>query len=243
MTTQREQPEQPEQPPQRRRDVRVDRIGYVQELVKHWIEADTHGDKSQGLKGRVKAAMSGAEILEGDAFEAVLAQSTDSTLSTAGLLRLYEGKAITRPEFLQMVRGVVEPARKILPAKSFARLVLQAKGTPRPDRAPQGRRRGLAATGRRRRGRRPEPGRGRVNKAAEGPGSTTPTPSLPRPLPILLTASRSVRDDPNKREQAVNVEQKHCFPQSIAFHKALLSPQPAGQPGVAWRATDGPVRS
>jgi hypothetical protein len=115
----------------RRRDVRVDRIGFVQELVKHWIEADIHGDKSKGIKGLVKANLTAGETVEADFFEASLIEATDTTLSAALLLRLYDQKAITRAEMVEMLAVKVEPARKILPPKTLARLTIKSPGTPR----------------------------------------------------------------------------------------------------------------
>jgi hypothetical protein len=86
------------EPMRRRRDVRVDRIGFVQELVKHWIEA-----RPGGVKAKVKADLEPGEGVEGDFFEASLIPTTDAQVSVSAVLKLYEERSISRSELVEML--------------------------------------------------------------------------------------------------------------------------------------------
>ncbi len=113
-------------PAKRRRDVRVDRIGFVQELVKQWIEP-----KPGGVKARVKADMEVGEAVEGDFFFARLDASSETEISVSAVLKLYEQQAISRSELVEILTVRNEPARKILPPKTIQRISRTFVGTAR----------------------------------------------------------------------------------------------------------------
>ncbi len=113
-------------PAKRRRDVRVDRIGFVQELAKHWIEA-----KPDGVKARVKMGLEVGEAVEGDFFFARLDAASETEISVSAVLKLYEQKAISRAELVEMLTVRNEPARKILSPKTIQRISQTFTGSPR----------------------------------------------------------------------------------------------------------------
>jgi hypothetical protein len=90
------------------RDVRVDHLGLVGELVRQFAEP---------LKARVKASMDERETdrVEGDRFEALLvAGGVVQTIDPAKFLRLYERKLITRAQLLSALRVSADPAGEFL---------------------------------------------------------------------------------------------------------------------------------
>lgn len=108
-----------------RRDVRVDRIGLVNELVKNWIEG------KDGVKARVKAGMKPGETVEGDLFTGRLDGCTESVIDASKLLKLLEKRAVSRPEFCSMIGVKVAVAKQVLDARTFARLCRSYPGTDR----------------------------------------------------------------------------------------------------------------
>lgn len=86
------------------RDIRVDAIGFVNELVAHFANE---------LKTKVKSGMmeKGAERAEGDAFDALLVAGEISTVDPAKFLRKYEKGEISKKDFLSAIsvaRGKAE---------------------------------------------------------------------------------------------------------------------------------------
>jgi hypothetical protein len=105
-----------------RRDVRVDRLGFVQELVTHFYEP---------LKEKTKADARKDEQIVGDYFEASLVGTDSRYISPSRLLKLMDDGTITRAELVEMLSVKVAVAEKKLAAKVFKRLVERYDGTPR----------------------------------------------------------------------------------------------------------------
>lgn len=108
------------------RDVRVDRIGFVSELAKHYIEGDA------GVKAKVKAQIRPGDTAVGDFFQATLCPSSASEVSVSGLLKLYENQTISRSELVECLsasKTKVDALR--LPKATHKRLVKSFVGTPR----------------------------------------------------------------------------------------------------------------
>ena len=101
-------------------------LGFVQELVKQWIEL-----KPGGMKARVKADMQVGEAVEGDFFFARLDASSETEISVSAVLKLYEQQAISRSELVESLSVRNEPARKILPPKTIQRISRTFVGTAR----------------------------------------------------------------------------------------------------------------
>jgi len=110
-----------------RSDVRVDRIGFVGELVKNYIEGP------KGVKAQVKSQMSadGSGTVEGQYFVGRLDPSTEREIPVGSLLRLYEEKAITRAQLCEMLTAKVAVAAEVLDQTTFRRICRSSPGTPR----------------------------------------------------------------------------------------------------------------
>jgi hypothetical protein len=110
-----------------RRDVRVDYIGLVGELEKHWID-----DKKSGVKMKVKAGLEVGDVVLGDLFEGHLHGTTVSEISISGVLKLYENRSISRADLVELISGISsDAAKKIIDPKALKRLQRTFPGTPR----------------------------------------------------------------------------------------------------------------
>lgn len=124
------QPTPPPAGPRRRRDIRVDRLGFVQELAKVYIDGT---DAKPGIKPQVKATMQPGEVVEGDFFEATLTGTTGSAVDVPALIRMYDKNLITRGELAGCLTGSAEAVQR-LPGMTKARLttlITRKAGTPR----------------------------------------------------------------------------------------------------------------
>ena len=104
------------------RDVRVDQIGFVGELQKHFAD---------DLKTAVKAKMSGDGLqhVEGDYFDGLLVDGYDvQTIDPAKFLKLYEDGKIKRAEFLSALKIANKPAAEFLSGKEIDRISTTAAG-------------------------------------------------------------------------------------------------------------------
>jgi hypothetical protein len=105
--------------PERRRDVRVDQIGFVNELMKRFADP---------LKDKVKADQADKVVLEGDFFEGAITSSTDTEISASGWFRLYESKVIDRAQFVDGLKVSTTVAKRVLDEKTLNRLSKQSPG-------------------------------------------------------------------------------------------------------------------
>jgi hypothetical protein len=106
-----------------RRDVRVDRIGFVKELVDNWIEKE--------VKPAVKGDMLTGDVVEGDYFLARLDPSTCNVISASGVMKLYENGTLSRAEFVELLTVNAEKARAVIDPKRLKRLTQSFVGTAR----------------------------------------------------------------------------------------------------------------
>jgi hypothetical protein len=108
------------------RDIRVDRIGFVRELVNVYI------DGPDGIKEKVKAALEDGDEAQGDFFVGSLSATTDNDVSVNGLLKLYEAGTIKRPQLIACLTASSTAVVKLgLSLKDLRRLVRSHPGTPR----------------------------------------------------------------------------------------------------------------
>lgn len=109
-----------------RRDARVDRIGFVKEVAARYIEG------ADGLKARVKAGMKLGERVEGDYFYGRLDACTTTSISAAGVVKLYDAGQLTRPELISLIGSInAEEARKLIAPQTLSKLTTKRPGTPR----------------------------------------------------------------------------------------------------------------
>lgn len=110
----------------RNRDIRVDRIGFVNELVSEYIGGD------DGVKAKLKATLAPGDEAFADFFESKLVAATDSSVSVSALMKLYECRAISRAQFVDCLTASASKVTKLgLPLKVVKRLVKSFPGTPR----------------------------------------------------------------------------------------------------------------
>lgn len=122
-------PPPPPPPPRRRRDVRVDRLGFVQELAKVYIDGT---DARPGIKPQVKATMQPGEVVEGDFFEATLTGTTAAAVDVPALIRMYDKNLITRGELASCLTGSAEAVGKLgLTKARLTTIISRRAGTPR----------------------------------------------------------------------------------------------------------------
>lgn len=97
------------------RDIRVDHIGYVQELARLWAD---------GLKAAVKLRMGedGISRVQGDQFEALLSQSSRSPIDAAKFLKLYEAGLISRKQLLAAITVNTAAAAEFLSPEQLRRI-------------------------------------------------------------------------------------------------------------------------
>jgi hypothetical protein len=106
-------------------DRRVDQIGYVAELVKQFAEP---------AKAALKLRMAQREIdlAEGSKFQALLVGGGSiGVVDPARLLKLYEGKQITRQQFLSAITVRNEPCRQFLSRDAIDAISAQKPAEPR----------------------------------------------------------------------------------------------------------------
>ncbi|WP_428936905.1 hypothetical protein [Fontivita pretiosa] len=109
-----------------RRDARVDRIGFVKEVAAQYIEG------ADGLKARVKAGMKPGERVEGDYFFGRLDASTSTSISAAGVVKLYDAGQLTRPQLVSLIGSInAEQARRLIDPQTLEKLTTRRAGTPR----------------------------------------------------------------------------------------------------------------
>lgn len=109
-----------------RRDIRVDRIGFVGELVKHYIDGDN------GIKPALKRAMRVGSRRQGEFFAALLCADSCSQVDVKGLLLLYEKGVIPRKAFLDCISASAPAVRKLnVHPRRIGRLIKTMPATPR----------------------------------------------------------------------------------------------------------------
>jgi hypothetical protein len=105
-----------------RRDVRVDRLGFVK-AVTAWGET---------LKAKIKGDMQPGDTFEGDYFVATVSPVEESEVSPSALLKLLEGKTISRTQFVECLTVKASEVGKLgLPLPTLRRLVRKFQSTPR----------------------------------------------------------------------------------------------------------------
>lgn len=105
------------------RDVRVDQIGFVNELV---------SQHANNLKTALKVRMDNDSIerVRGDVFEGLLVSTFVSTVPPAKLLALYEKDKITRAQFLSALSVRKEPLEAFLSGDEIRRISETTPGNP-----------------------------------------------------------------------------------------------------------------
>ena len=105
------------------RDVRIDQMGFVAELVKH------HADV---LKTKVKVRMLEDEThrVTGDFFEGLLVKGKTRTLDPKKLFKLVKSKQITEEQFLGAVTVKLPAAEQLLSGNEMAKLCDEADASP-----------------------------------------------------------------------------------------------------------------
>jgi hypothetical protein len=102
------------------RDIRVEQLGFVNELYDQFFKP---------LNDEVKKSMiaKGQELVRADFFEGKIVQATPTFVDNDLLLRLYDAGKLTRKELLTLIGAKVEPCRKFFSAKDLAKI--SVKGT------------------------------------------------------------------------------------------------------------------
>lgn len=97
------------------RDVRVDQIGFANELKKHFID---------DLKTSVKTRMmtTGTDRCQGDFFEALLADGMRSTIDPVRFFKLFQQKKITKKQFLSAISVGSDAAKAFLSLAAVAEI-------------------------------------------------------------------------------------------------------------------------
>lgn len=89
------------------RDVRVDRIGYAEDLIDYWAAP---------MKAALKQRMSAEKfsVVESDRYFGKLSRPTSSTIDAAQFFKLYRDGDITEADFLSCLRISKEAAGEFL---------------------------------------------------------------------------------------------------------------------------------
>jgi hypothetical protein len=105
------------------RDVRIDQMGFVAELVKQ------HADV---LKTKVKVRMLEDEIdrVTGDYFEGLLVRGKTRTLDPKKLFKLVKSKQITEEQFLGAISVKLPAAEQLLSGNDMAKLCDETDASP-----------------------------------------------------------------------------------------------------------------
>jgi hypothetical protein len=93
-----------------RRDVRIDQIGFANELVKHYVDP---------LKDAVKSAHEAGTSLEGDFFTARIDAADKTTVDARRWFKLFSDGEMTRDQFLDAITVSTTDARRVLGEKAF----------------------------------------------------------------------------------------------------------------------------
>lgn len=105
------------------RDVRLDHIGFVDELQKQFANP---------LKTKVKADFAGKSIerASGDCFDGLVVTGTRLTVDPEKFLRLFERKAITRAQFVAAISVGRDAAIDCVSREDLAKISTEAPTTP-----------------------------------------------------------------------------------------------------------------
>lgn len=108
-----------------RRDVRVDRIGFVGELMKQYIDGD------HGLKAKVKGELEAGQSAEGDYFVGRLDAAVAAEISASGVYKLHKQGKLSEAELIEMISVKSTVAKEKIDPKTLKRLTRTYEGTPR----------------------------------------------------------------------------------------------------------------
>jgi hypothetical protein len=104
-------PEKEESAP--RRDINIDRIGDINELVKQY---------QKPLIDKIKSSMSSGDVVIADRFEGLLVTGESTTVDAEGFVKLWEEGKITRAQFVRGIIVSTSEAKKILAEKDLDRI-------------------------------------------------------------------------------------------------------------------------
>jgi hypothetical protein len=107
-----------------KRDIRVDRVGLVNELYDLWAAP---------MQKKIKDDMArdGLELVEGDSHEGLLIQTTTSSIDAARFFKLFECGVIKKSEFLAAITINKAAAKKLMSEAEMLRMSTIEPGTPR----------------------------------------------------------------------------------------------------------------
>lgn len=103
------------------RDIRVDRLGFCDELQKQFRAP---------LADAVKASMKAGDRADGDAFTALLAGSVRTEIDAEKFVRLWEAGKVTRDQFVSAINVGVARAKELLSESDLKRIATVEDGTP-----------------------------------------------------------------------------------------------------------------
>ena len=108
----------------RARDVRVDRVGYAQELVRLWADP---------IRASVKTKMKEQEldVVEGDRYEGKIAAATTSSIDAAKFFRQFKAGKIKEADFISAIRVSREAAAAFMPPRDLEAITEREPGEPR----------------------------------------------------------------------------------------------------------------
>jgi hypothetical protein len=105
-----------------KRDVRIDRVGFAEELVTHFAAP---------LRKKIKAYHVVGSKLTADHFCGEIIPCVDTHVPAALWLDLFAKGIITQPQMLSGLSVSTTAARKVLSEADFARVAVTSPGTPR----------------------------------------------------------------------------------------------------------------
>jgi hypothetical protein len=103
-----------------KRDVRIDRIGFVNELVKYFADP---------LKEKVKADHPGKALLTADYFDAIITTPNETHIPLEKWFALFDAGTIDRKQFMEGLKVSTTVAGKVLDEKTFKRVSKTAPGS------------------------------------------------------------------------------------------------------------------
>lgn len=97
------------------RDVRVDSIGFVDELKKQLADK---------IRDKVKSRMTEGEIqrVAGEYFEGLLVTASTSTIDAEKLFKLYKGGKVSEKDFVSAIAVVKKPLEAFMSARDIDRI-------------------------------------------------------------------------------------------------------------------------
>lgn len=107
-----------------RRDVRVDQIGFCNELEKRYA-------KTLIASVKLKMAADVVEKVQGDYFEGLLVRAMERTVDPANLLKLLTQKKITVAQFLSAITVQIKPCTAFLSGDQINAMSDSAPATPK----------------------------------------------------------------------------------------------------------------